>query len=200
MLVPIIRPKLLVAEGADEVYLFSALMEHIGVNGIQIHQARGKDNFRPWLQALVQVPEFSSVVSLGLVRDADVDAASAFQSMQDSLMSVGLPAPSEPLQPFGLNPRVIVLILPHGNRTGALEDVCLASVADDPAMRCVDGYFNCIQDGGLEPSDNLSKARLQAFLASRPRSGLLLGQAASAGYWKWEHPAFEPLKQLLQML
>jgi hypothetical protein len=34
-------------------------------------------------------------------------------------------------------------------------------------------------------------------LASRPRPGLRLGEAAEASIWPWDHPAFEPLKAFL---
>ncbi len=198
--IPITGRKLVVVEGADEEHLLGALMAHMGVTGIEIHNVRGKDNFRNRLRALVQAPDFAEVKSLAIIRDADADAASALQSLRDSLIAVSLPAPTASLQLAGTNPGVVVLILPHGQGSGTLEDVCLASVASDPVMPCLDEYLKCIQGQVLEGPNNLSKARLQAFLASRRRPGLRLGEAAHQGYWQWEHEAFGPLKQLLRMI
>ena len=49
-----------------------------------------------------------------------------------------------------------------------LEDLCLESVADDPAMPCLEEYFRCLEEqleAGAFPS-NPSKARVRAFLTS----------------------------------
>ncbi|MCI0439583.1 MAG: hypothetical protein L0177_10695 [Chloroflexi bacterium] len=200
MAVSITESKLLLVEGPDDLYLFNALVQHLGTTGIQIHPVGGKDNFRPELGAIVRTPGFSDVSSLAIVRDADNSATDAFRSVSDALAAVNLPVPSEPLQLAGTALKVVVLIVPHGGATGALEDVCLASVTADDVMPCLDDYMSCIQSRVADQPGNLSKSKLQAFLASRKQPGLLLGQAAREGYWPWEHPAFEPLKQLLQML
>jgi hypothetical protein len=44
------------------------------------------------------------------------------------------------------------------------------------------------------------KARVQLFLAPRPRVPRLVGEAADAGHWPWEHPAFQPLLTFLRAL
>ncbi len=48
-----------------------------------------------------------------------------------------------------------------------LEDLCLKSVEDDPAMECVQEYFDCISDKLDDLPKNISKAKARAFLASR---------------------------------
>lgn len=201
MQVSIKQPKLLVVEGADDARLFNALLSHIGVSGIQVLNAGGKDNIRQTLRVITRSPGFSAVSSIGVVRDADVNADSALQSVQGALKAAGLPAPDASLSSVEDGIKVVVvLIAPHGKPSGAIEDVCLESVAGDAAMGCVKGYFSCLNDNGVEQPGNLPKAEAQAFLASRERPGLRLGEAASAGYWDFEHTAFEPFKRLLGML
>ena len=202
MQVSIKQPKLLVVEGADDKRLFNALLRHIGVSGIQVFKAGGKDNIRQTLRVITQSPGFSAVSSIGVVRDADANAGSALQSVRDALRAANLPSPDAPLSLAGDDLRVAVLIAPHGEPSGAIEDVCLESVAGDAAMGCVRDYLNCIKDSVAESEqpNNLPKAEAQAFLASRERSGLRLGEAASAGYWDFDHIAFEPFKRLLGML
>lgn len=202
MQVSIKQAKLLVVEGNDDKRLFNALLRHIGVSGIQVVDAGGKDNIRQTLQVIRHSTDFSKVSSIGVVRDADANAGSALQSVQDALKAAGLPSPDAPLSSVEDGIKVVVLIVPYDKSSGAIEDVCLESVAGDAAMGCVRDYLNCIKDSVAEAEqpNNLAKAEAQAFLASRERPGLRLGEAASAGYWDFEHTAFEPFKRLLGML
>jgi hypothetical protein len=81
-----------------------------------------------------------------------------------------------------------------------LETLLLETVADDPVMPCLEAYFECVeQHTGSQPG-NRFKARVQAFLASRSRPGLLLGQAASAGYWRLESRVLDHVKHFLRTL
>lgn len=194
------QEKLLVVEGADDARLFKALMRYIGVSGIQVFKAGGKDNIRQTLKVIKQSRGFSEVSSIGVVRDADANAGSALQSVQDALRAANLPSPDAPLSLVEDGIKVAVLIVPYDKSSGAIEDVCLESVAGDAAMGCVRDYFSCLNDNGVEQPGNMPKAEAQAFLASRERPGLRLGEAASAGYWDFEHIAFEPFKRLLGML
>lgn len=194
------QEKLLVVEGADDARLFKALMKYIGVSEIQVLNADGKDKIRKMLKVIPSSPGYSKVTSIGVVRDADANAGSAFQSVRDALRDANLPVPDAPLSLVEGGIRVAVLIAPHGKPSGAIEDVCLESVAGDAAMGCVQDYLSCLNDNAVEQPNNLRKAEAQAFLASRERPGLRLGDAASAGYWDFEHSAFEAFKRLLGML
>lgn len=201
MALEIVHPRQLLVEGPADEMLFQALIEHLGVSGIQIHNIEEVDNLQPYLRTLIQTSGFQDIVtSLAIVRDADQDAVRALDSVHDALIGVDLPAPSESLMPIGTDPKIVILVVPHGEPSGALEDVCLASVTDDPAMICVDEYMKCVQEHAENQPNNKSKSRLQAFLSSRRQPGMLLGAAAREGYWIWGHAAFEPLKQLLQLL
>ena len=193
--------RLLVVEGPADEMLFQYLIRHLRLAGIQIHNIGGVTNLEQELLSLTQTPGFhDEVKSLGIVRDADDDSESAFDSVRVALEQCGLPAPAEPLEASGNDPSVTVLIVPHGESSGALDDVCLASVADDPVMQCVEDYIDCMLDAVDAQPNNLSKSRLQAFLSSRREPGMLLGAAARANYWNFDHPSFNPIKELLRML
>lgn len=202
MRVSIRQAKLLVVEGSDDERLFNALITHIGASGIQVVNAQGKDNIRQTLNVIKQNSDFRAMSSksIGVVRDADASADSALQSVRDALRAAGLPSPDAPLSLAGTDLRVAVLIAPHDKPSGTIEDVCLESVAEDAAMGCVQDYLNCIRTKVGNQPNSMPKAEAQAFLASRERPGLRLGEAASAGYWDFEHTAFDPFKRLLRML
>jgi hypothetical protein len=196
----ITAPHLLVVEGEEDAMFFGALLRYLGLPNVQIMPIGGKTQLRQNLNALVRSPVFPDVVSLGVVRDANADPRSSFQSVRDALLAVALSAPDRPLLPVGQQPRVSVLILPDEHTSGALEDLCLRAVLPDPAMLCVEQYFGCLQQQGLLLPHNASKARAQVFLASRPEAESRLGMAGQKGYWPWQDQAFGHVRDFLRQL
>ena len=203
--------KLLLVEGNDDLRFFNAMCRHFGINGIAISSYNGKSNLLTDLPARAINPDFHLLSGVGIVRDADNNSGSAFASVVSTLRKAELPIPAAPLAPAerdGL--RVSVLILPPDGGRGELEDVCLSSIAGSPDMQCVDRYFDCL--GNTTPMiapNRVAKARLHAYLAAGParaagraanarrRPGLRLGEAADAGVWNWDSPAFRPIKDFL---
>ncbi len=119
------------------------------------------------LKVLVKGPSTVPIVSVGIVQDADNDPAAAFQSICSALAAADLPVPEAPIQPHGANPQITVMIVPDAVTPGMLEDVCLASVADDPATECVDEFFRCLQERISAMPQNQAKASVRAFLSAR---------------------------------
>jgi uncharacterized protein DUF3226 len=194
-------PKLLVVEGRDEYAFFVAALNHLSLqNSIQVRNFGGITEWPTYLPTLVQTPGFERVVSLGIIRDAETNADNAFASVRDALGRAGLPVPAQPNVVAPGKPAVRVYILPDCARPGMLETLCLEAVRDDPASRCVDSYLACLRRRGAQSPTNRDKARVQAFLASRPSVPRLIGEAASAGDWPWDHPAFQLLLTFLRAL
>jgi len=236
----ITKPKLLFVEGRDEVHFFTKLAADLGLSDdIQIEELGGKAKPSAGIDAWMTAPGHEIITSVGVIIDADGDPSAAFQSVCRALEEVGLPRPTAVEQAVSDgNHQVVVMILPDGVKEGMLEDLCLESVADDPAMLCVDEYFECLE-GRLEtfprnPSkarvrafltskelleeahfehlqrdlsellpefpDAPSVAKVHAFLASRYKPNLDLGIAAEAGYWPFDHPSFERVRDFLSTL
>jgi hypothetical protein len=156
-------------------------------------------------------PGFRNVVSLGITRDADgstepddqrtpESAGNAFRSVCGALEGAGLPQPVKPNEIAYGSPNVAVFILPDCERNGMLEDLCLASIQNDPVFQCIDPFFACAsKHPGISPK-NMAKARIHAWLATRSRPDLRFGEAAEKEIWDWEHEAFGPIKDFLRML
>ncbi|MEM4214544.1 MAG: DUF3226 domain-containing protein [Candidatus Methanomethylicaceae archaeon] len=191
-------PKLLVVEGKEEERFFNAFIDHLGLKNIQIFPIGGKDNLGSNLRALVISPDFSKVILLGIIRDANSDPKAAFQSVCSALKAAELPIPEKPWTLAGDRLKVGVIILPNASSSGALEDLCLDAVQGDPAMACVEEYFRCLEQKKLSLPRHISKAKVQVFLASRDRAGLRLGEAAKAGYLPWDAEAFKQIKYFLE--
>lgn len=201
--IPITEPKQLAVEGQDAVVFFEALLREMDLAEIQLQNFGGVDELRGFLRGLQRRSGFAQmVVSLGIVRDAERDPMSAFQSVCSALRGAGLTEPSQPEIFEGDKPRVGVLILPDAMTAGMLETLCLRSVADDPVMPCVDEYFNCVEQqlASTELPRIIEKARVQAFLASRREPVSPSRWAAHRGYWPWESSAFDHVKRFLSNL
>jgi hypothetical protein len=195
------KAKQLLVEGRSAEAFFNALLSNRAISDIQVQNFGGNNELPGFLRALRLGPGFvRQVVSLGIIRDAETNAEAAFQSVCGALQWAHLAVPEQVMSPVGMSPRVSVLILPDATTPGMLETVCLQAVADDPVMECLNQYFSCMEQCLNVMPNNIPKARIQAFLASRHRPGLLPGEAASAGYWPWHSTAFDNIKRFLQLL
>ncbi len=190
--------KQLLVEGRDAEKFFEALIKAMALYDLQIQNFGGVDELQGFLKALVRSGEFKAKVSsLGIVRDAEDNPAAAFQSVCGALRNVGLAVPTQPQRAAELYPRVSVLILPDSSTRGMLETICLRAISDQPIMKCIDEYFDCIQTKVGALPKNLDKAKVHAFLSSMTRPHLTFGQSAEAGYWPFASPAFDSLKGFL---
>ncbi len=197
--VTIEKTRLLLVEGLGDQKFFSCLLSHLGIDA-QVIPLEGKSNTRDRLDAVRNAPGFGEVTALGVVRDADISPENSFQSVTDALKAFDLPCPEKCVEPCTGLPRVAVMLLPGKRDPGAIEDLVLKSVSDDPAMVCVEEYFSCLREQDCDLPKSESKAKVQTFLASRPKSELWLGTAAEAGIWPWESPAFDEVKGFLNSL
>jgi hypothetical protein len=193
------QPKLLLGEGKDEVNIFRAFLNHLGIENVRVEDYGGKNKLPDYLDALKLRPGFSSLNSLGITRDADEDAAAAFVSTHNYLSSRGFSASNASglIQPG--TPNVGIMIFPDGANRGMLEDVCLQALKGDAVMPCINNYFDCIREIGSAPRQ-ISKARVHAWLAAQTPPDMRLGFAAQRGLLDWINPAFDRLRAFITSL
>ena len=196
--------KLLLAEGVDDCWMFDAVIRGECINDIQVVSYGGRNNLRNYLEVLSKTEGFDEVRSIGVAMDAETCSKSAQQSISSALGSVELPIPQQPLICETSGQRTSAfLIIPHEQPSGALEHACFDSVPDDPVHHCVDSYLDCISRstaaGPLPKWQH--KARMHAFLASRPNPALRLGETFQKGdIWDLNSEAFSPMRALVQLL
>ena len=193
----------LLVEGRDECNFFEAFIEHLSQEhlDIQIHDFGGVNGLRGFLRAFVLSPGFESTVrSIGIVRDAETSAESAFQSVRSSLENAGLPLPAQPGYPTDSNPKVTVLILPGDNRPGMLETLLCESFKDSPEDLCIDGFLNCVNAIPGMSVVRPYKARAHAYLATKPDPHVSVGVAAKNGYWDLDHPVLDEVRSFLMSI
>jgi hypothetical protein len=195
------RPKLLAVEGNDAKVFFLELLRSLDVDKIiEVRDFGGVNDLPHFLETIMITPGFEQVVSFGIIRDAEQGAiSSAFQSVKNSLKKVGLSAPKKLRVATDSNPRISVFILPDCENQGMLETLCLQSVSTDQVFPCIETFFQCVEKT-VGPPANMDKARLHAYLASRPKPHLSFQQATIAHYWPWDHPVFDLVKDFLRGL
>lgn len=194
----ITQQKLLLGEGKEEKLFFVEFLKFMNITNIQVETYNGKNNLSRYLNVLKLTPGFPDLISFGITRDADGNKETAVQSIETALINNNLPTPSS--EQLGENLSSKIFILPNNNNPGMLEDLCLQSIADDLGMSCVDTYFQCIQNQTGRQPKNMAKAKIHAWIASQLEPDKRLGEAAKAGYWNWNSPAFEPLKHFIASL
>lgn len=207
------HPKVLLVEGKDEVNFFDALLKHCEVDNVDIREVGGKTKFPDELEAFLLSFD-KQVQAYAIIRDADEGAASAFQSVAGLLDKQKEPVPTGPTQ-YAENEkrRVGVFIMPGNQSEGMLEDLCMQTVQDHPAIHCVDGFIGCLEQalpvkqpntpkesGQSYFPKNLSKAKAQAFLSSQYETVGSVGLAAQKGYWNLDHAVLDDLKAFIQAL
>ena len=125
----------LLVEGNDQRNFFDAFVRHLSLRDIQIQNFGGVNELRGFLSALVNVKGFPDIRSVGIVRDAETDAAAALRSVRSSLGNAGLPAPPATGVRSPGPPAATVLILPDGNRRGMLETLLCDTFASSAGTR-----------------------------------------------------------------
>lgn len=193
------KEKILAVEGQDEKNFFTALLKHIDIPASEfaIHDIGGKDQFKHKLPALVKVSGFfETVKTLVVIRDAEDNADTTFESIKDILKKQNLEPPGQKNQFSEGNPKVGIFIMPGNYDKGMLEDLCLKTVENHPGMKCVEAFIDCVS--GLEsPPKNIAKAKVQAFLAAMPNIANCIGIGAQKGYWDFDSEALKDLKSFL---
>lgn len=193
--------KFVFCEGGDDLAVITGVASSIGLGDIHVEPFQGKDKLRNFLRDVQTRPEFSRnlVTAVGIVRDADDNGGAAFQSVRDALIANGFKGPDKNGGFVANGIRTGILIVGPRDGKGMVEDLCLNSVSDRPEFPCVDDYFNCITQKSKR-KDFSSKAKLRAWMAAQEDFDLYIGKAAEKGYWPWENPAFDPIREFLRNL
>lgn len=196
------QSKLLCVEGKDEINFFHELLNHLEIYEVEIKEVGGKTNFKNELPTLTASSGFSDVEILAIIRDADDNPEGAFHSVKNILkkdpnLSVTLP---ENINEFTSgHPSIGIFIMPGDFDKGMLENLCLKTVQNHPAMKCVKIFSECISELD-DPPKNMAKAKAQAFLAAMPKIAKDVGIGSKKGYWDFDSPELNPLKSFLDKL
>ncbi len=225
--------RLLVVEGAGDEYFFSKLLEHLGEqNSFEFVDCEGKHNLNAELTNVLNRDDFAQITDIGIVLDNDypenrpgetafsavikaIDIANDNFTENNPEISRELARPRAPRVTTAKCPRVSVLLLPSDDGDGAVEDLVFSALPKDSVLECVEAYFTCLRDAGVQANKaRLPKSKLSVYLSGKvtdenfarhdDAKRLFLTQALDMKWWKddnmWESEAFEEAKTFLTQL
>jgi len=201
---PITSKKIIAVEGPDDDNFFDALLRHMNITDFDIRFVGGKDEFKNKLPALKKTSGFFKadgspfITHLAVIRDENGD--NAFKSVANILRKEDFTPPKKHGLFSDANPKVGIFIMPGKKVEGTmLEDLCLKTVENHPAIKCVDEFASCASALENNPK-NISKAKVQTFLAAQPEIVNSIGVGAQKGYWDFNSSTVNELKQFLNNL
>jgi hypothetical protein len=201
-------PALLLVEGKTAQVFFTAFLKALGKAdgepGVKIIDFGGVSQLRGTLQRVVD-PEFRAKgKAIAVIRDAERDAAAAYQSVSDALRSVGLEVPPQSGRWAAASPATGVFILPDNLNSGMIESLCLAAIGETAAgqtqIACAEAFLDCLGASANASVANLTKAKMLSILAGTGADNPQVGAAARAKYFSWDAATFAPLRQFLGRL
>jgi 5S rRNA maturation endonuclease (ribonuclease M5) len=161
------KSNIILVEGKDDKIFFEELINFIKKDKeIQVIEYEGKDNLKNRIKVLLKTPDFSNVKNLIIVRDADENPQTAFQSVITILQNYNFSIPSKPYEVVEGNPNIGVILLPDENEPGNLESLCLKAFKNNKQIyTCVENYIECLKNNGVYIK-KLSKTKFYAFLSA----------------------------------
>lgn len=223
--------RLLLVEGKSDTEFFIQLKKPLNIpeKSFWIMTYDGKNNL-DMLLALIQADSrFPTITHLGIIRDADFDGR-AFQHVQSALVSANHENSARPQYPSITQPqtwqgdtlRIGTFIMPYSDADGMLESLILKAFADDNIMGCVDDYFDCLGDKGINPKpEHLHKAQMRVYMTAlyqgkmrtfiegknvdvenvgNDREKSYLSDIYKMSWWDWNHPVFNDIKVFIRQL
>jgi hypothetical protein len=193
--------KLMVCEGADDVAVVEGLCAAAGIEGLKVEHCGGRNNLERYLGELPVRPEFTrrEVESVAVMIDAEASAEAAWQKLRNAVMLGFNVELQEPGNFVGTVPRFAGFVAADEHGRGMIEDLCLASVSDQPGYPCLQDYFRCLSER-TERTDFHPKAKFRAWMASQSEFEYHVGKAASHGFIPWESAAFAHLRDFLSRI
>ena len=193
-------PAQLLVEGTDPYHVFRTFCKSWGLSGIEVRDFGGITELKGYLDGFVRTPGFPNVARIGVIRDAEKRADSAFHSVSGALKLAGLGVPNRLGEPSTSYPSISVMILPDGANPGNLESLLWGSVRSDPEAPCIQDFLECLASVDGVTITRMVKARVNAYLCAKPHPSVSVAVAARKGYWNSKHDAFSKLRRFLTNL
>jgi hypothetical protein len=192
------KPVVFLVEGRDEESVIASIATRAGRQDIEAREVGGKNQLGNKFPPAVMQASFKTVVKrLGVIQDANGDAAAALQRVTKLLKDQNLPCPAAS-GGFANNAeiRVGALILPGDGTPGYLEDMFLASFAGSPELQCVDAFATCC----ASQRALITKERAQALLVAIGAPETRLGRAFDSGQLNADGAAYTRLRDFVLAL
>lgn len=196
------KPALVLVEGLDYFHLLlnspMAAQEWFKRNVQLLDFKEGGVTLGQFLARLREVRTFERVKSIGIICDAEDNAAAMANSVSTALNSNHFASPQHSGEIAAGPPAIGFLIVPDGAASGCLEHACLQAIAKRDVLRCAEQFLECISGASLN-SNRQAKIKVHAAIAgSGHNPALTLGQSATTGLWDFGHAALSVMLRFVQ--
>jgi hypothetical protein len=199
--------RIVACEGKDDMEVMQALANHAGIGDrLSFEEYASAGTLRKYLATLRSRPEFSNgqIVSVLLTRDADENAASAWQSVKDGLHDTLGVVLSEPKE-IGVHENGVKfsgwIVAGNGNK-GMIETLLLEAAREShpETFGCLDAFVECVGRSGGQALHEKARFHVWTILAQKPgaQDRLSLRTALHQVPPKWDSPVFSALLEVLK--
>lgn len=206
-------PHIIFCEGMDEKSFLINYLNYMGERDdyyderFDVKDFGGISELENRLAALKKMPNFDTVKSILIIRDAETDANTAKLNIKNALEYNGFTMPSRPgviVEVGGI--KISYLLFPYldgeGKKPGTLEHLCLelASVEDkELILNDVNNLLEKTENEYKLRHPRIHKNQLHTFMSLFDKyAGSKAGEAGKYGLYDWEHPLLAHLKQVLR--
>ena len=203
------EPLILFVEGYSDLTFYAELMEHIGLIDrcfIQDLGGKGREKLRNEASLLLKPDNLARISAVGVLLDADDDAARAFELARNALkdvVEVEIPRMGEWVQAGDSNVRFGVFIVGGTGQQVEVESLAWAAWSgkrDNRTFRgCVDDFVKCAAGCGKKLK-SIDKVRIGAVLSVLNEDDPRLGPGTSAKAFDFEAAEFAALRKFLQTM
>lgn len=191
--------KLVICEGKDDEAVIKGLCQSAGIAGLQIERCEGRGGLAKVVEYVTIRPEFArrEVESVAIVIDAENNEEASWAMLKDAVFK-GFGLSLERHEEFiGDAPKVAGFVVSDGTGKGMIENLCLASVQDQPEYACLEQYFACLAER-TEKKEYHPKSWFRAWMACYTGHDLPVREAVKEGFFDWNKPAFDGLREFLR--
>jgi hypothetical protein len=199
----IVKPVAVAVEGLDYFRtLLSQIKDDPQLQDVQLWDFKGahNGNLGRWLKLFTMLEGYGDKIrAIGVIRDAEEDAASTLQSTAQALTNVGLAPPARPMEVTAGSPAIGILVMPHNSPSGCLEHAIIEARQPDVPLRCAEEYLHCI-GVGLKNENWQAKVKVHALIAAGQNPAWTLSQSVAGGLWDLTHSSLKIMKDFMRLL
>lgn len=204
--------RVLVVEGHDDLLFYAECLEWLNnLSGVFIQQMGGKGNMTGKaregdlaikLETFINPALLAEKVAIGVIADADTDAAGACRSLEAQLSKITGQKVTHGGWTAG-PPRIGLYVVPGGGMAGEIESLVWQAWSNDPAhgmaKACIDSFIDCMQASGHKVK-SLDKGRIGALLSVLNDEDPRLGPGARSRVFDFARPELALLLDFLRAL
>jgi len=192
--------RVLVVEGYGDLLFYAEVLEELGLEKrVFIKHLGGNTRLSTILETFITPDLLNSKTNLGFIFDADDRP----QATRDKLQGLLTKLTGQTVVDGNWTtstPKVVLFIVPGGDRTGEIETLVWNSWASDPAnahqKQCILDYIACMKTAG-KTAHSPDKGLISALLAIQSDEDPRLGPGARDNVFDLTRPELAPLRTFL---